>query len=95
LGPFWNLVVLEGKILYLTKQLDKNWIKVNSNKSFLRISNLFLVKKRLIELVLGISFNTFLPNLNLLLIILFEIVAKRMVKLLDILVLFTILNRLR
>lgn len=54
-----------------------------------------LCKGENVELVLRVGFNSFFPKLDLLSVVLLQVVAKRRIKLLDILELLSVLNRLR
>ena len=91
-SALWNIVVLKSQVLDLTEELNQNWIEIDSNETFLSQWGFFSVKKRLVKLVLSIDFNTLLPNLNLALVISFDVITEGSIELLDILELFTVLD---
>ena len=91
-SALWNFIVLESQVLDLTEKFNQNWIEVDSNETFFGQWSFFSVKKRLVELVLSIDFNTLLPNLNLAFVISLDIITEGSIELLDILELFTVLD---
>tara|TARA_B110000285_G_C15133509_1_gene625268 strand:+ start:2639 stop:2815 length:177 start_codon:yes stop_codon:yes gene_type:complete len=52
-------------------------------------------EEKFIEFSFGGFFDSLLPDDNFLLVVLFEVLAERVIKFLDIFVLFSIFNRLR
>jgi hypothetical protein len=83
---------LESQVLDLTEELDEDWVEVDTDEALLGEWSLLSVEKGLVQLVLGVSLDAFLPLLDLLLIVLLQVVAKRRVELLDILELLAVLN---
>lgn len=91
-GALRYFVILLSQVLDLTEQLDEDGVEVDANEALLGQRRLLSVEQRLVELVLGIALNTLLPDLNLALVVLLDVVAERGIKLLDILELFAVLD---
>ncbi len=90
-----DLVVEKLKILDLTEESDEDRVEVNSEEALGSNWSLFSNQEILVEFLFSGLFNTSFPLLNLLVFELSQVLAKRGIKLLDILILFTILNGLR
>ena len=72
-----------------------DWVEVDSQETFWSNGGLLTDKEVLIEFVLSAFLNTLLPLLDLKIFELAEILAKRGIELLNIFVLFSVLNGLR
>jgi len=83
------------KILNLTEKSYEDWVEVDSQKTLWGNGGLLTDKEVLIEFVLSAFLNTLLPLLDLKIFELAEILAKRGIELLNIFVLFSVLNGLR
>jgi len=88
-------MVEELKILNLTKKSNKNGVKIDSEEALRSDWGLFSNQEVLVEFLFSGFFNTRLPLLDLLVLELSEILAQRCIKLLNILILFAVLNALR
>ena len=83
------------KILNLTEKSYEDWVEVDSQETLWGNGGLLTDKEVLIEFVLSAFLNTLLPLLDLKIFELAEILAKRGIELLNIFVLFSVLNGLR
>jgi hypothetical protein len=92
LSSFWDLDIHKEEIFDFSKESDKDWVEVDSNESHL---SLFSIEQEFVELIFSVLFNSVLPLNDLLLVILLQVFAEGDIKLLDILELFSILDRLR
>ena len=92
LGALWYVVVLEEQVLDLTEVPCKDRVKIDTNESFFSKLSLFTDKQVLVELILGVFFDTSGPLFKLSLdVLLCELLLERLVKLDNIFVLFTVL----
>jgi len=83
------------KILDLTKKSYENRVKIDSEEALGSNWGLFSNQEVLVEFLFSGFFNTRLPLLDLLVLELSEIFAQRCIELLNILILFAVLNALR
>lgn len=94
LGSFWNFNVEEQEVLDFSEESYKYWIEVNSDEFLIWYCSVLSVEKELLELIFSVLFNSTFPGSDLLLIVILEVLAKGAVQLLDVLVFFSILDRL-
>ena len=83
------------EVFDFAKVSHEDWVKVDSDEALFRKLGFLANEEELVELVLGVLFDTTLPLIDLGRVELVEVLAKRVVELVDVLVLFAVLKGLR
>jgi hypothetical protein len=85
--------VEQFEILNFAEKADKNRVEVDTDETFFSLVIVFTEEQELVELIVSVLLDSRFPLADLLIFKLTKILDKRIVKLLYILVLFTLQNR--
>jgi hypothetical protein len=91
-GAFGNFNVEQFEVLDFTEKADEDGVEVDANEALFGKLGLLAEEQELVELFVGVLFNTSFPLADLLVIELLKVLDERVVELLDVFVLFTLEN---